>query len=227
MTFRLVLSFLAVTAAATGTFLFDGPTETESGWGTDEAVELKWDNGFRSYSLCWYEGLDNWLAVDFDTSEVSPTPYVHRVRIFTRDDWPNEGYDGFYVALYSWENEAPGEIIWPTDGAAYFFEPVGLPHGDVWVDVPVKWTAPNNRLVAAVNQYYDEPNCDPLALDTNPIPSGHSWMYYNAVWTPFDSTSLNIPNENLMIRLVVDESTSSPAANLKPESFGKIKSLYH
>jgi hypothetical protein len=217
--------FLLTTATTAGSpFLAEGPAETADNPSVYVSEELKWDNDRKSYSLCWYEGRNHWLAVDFDASEISAMPVITKIRFYTRDDWPNEGYDGFYVAIFSWVDEGPGTIIWPEDGDEYFFEPAGLPHGDVWADLQVNWMCPDYRFVVAVNQYYDEPDCDPLALDDNPKPSGHSWMYVNNAWSKFDPSSLNIDYANLKIRAVVQD--SGVEHSMTPASIGRIKTLY-
>jgi hypothetical protein len=203
----------------------EGPAEPDGGnppvYVTEE---LSWDTGKKSYSICWYESSNHWLAVDFDASEVSATPIITKVRFFTRDDWPNEGYDGFKVAIYSWSDDGPGSIIWPEIGEPQLFVPGGLPHGDVWADMQVNWVCSDYRFVVAVNQYYDEPDCDPLALDDNKQPSGHSWMYVTNEWGPYDPSSLNIDYANLMIRAVVQD--MGMEHTFAPVSFGHIKALY-
>ncbi len=220
--------FISVSVSPAPVFLADGPAEPGTDIPLYVAQELKWDNGIRGYSICWYDGRDNWLGVDFDASSVSATPKIIKIKVFTRDDWPNDRYDGFYVAIYSWVNDAPGSIIWPTDGSAEYFKPEGLPHGDVWAELTVGWVCSSPRFVVAVNQFYDEPNCDPLALDTYLTPSGHNWMCYKGTWSPFDPSSLNIDNENLMIRVVVDESGSAAGfdGSRTPASVGRIKALF-
>jgi hypothetical protein len=206
----------------------EGPAETDGGNAPVYVTEeLSWDSGQKSYSICWYESRNHWLAVDFDASEVSTTPIIAKARFFTRDDWPNEGYEGFEVAIFPWSDDKPGDIsdiIWPETGEPQLFVPGGLPHGDVWADMPVNWVCNDPRFVVAVNQYYDEPDCDPLALDDNETPTGHSWMYVTKEWEPFDPSSLNIDYENLMIRAVVQDMGMEHA--FTPVSFGLIKALY-
>jgi len=220
------LFFAAALSADVG-LRIDGPADPGDGnppvYVTEE---LSWDNGVKSHSICWYESSNRLLAVDFDASEVSAAPVITKARFFTRDDWPNEGYDGFEVAIYSWSNDddQPGSIIWPETGEAQLFVPGGLPHGDVWADMQINWTCPSHRFVIAVNQYYDEPDCDPLALDDNKIPSGHSWMFVNNKWDLFDPSSLNFDYANLMIRAFVQDMGTKQT--FTPASFGRIKVLY-
>jgi len=217
--------FLPAALSADIGLRIEGPAEPDDGnphvYVTEE---LSWDSGQKSYSICWYESSNRWLAVDFDASEISATPIITKVRFFTRDDWPNEGYDGFGVAIFSWFNDEPGDIIWPETGDAQDFVPGGLPHGDVWADMQVNWLCNNPRFVIAVNQYYDEPDCDPLALDDNETPTEHSWMYVTKKWEPFDPSSLNIDYANLMIRAVVQDMGTEHA--FATASFGQIKALY-
>lgn len=222
--------FLPPALSADIGLLIEGPAEPDGGnppvYVTEE---LSWDSGKKSYSICWYDYSNHWLAVDFDASEISATPLITKARFFTRDDWPNEGYDGFEVAILSWSDEhnepdSPESIIWPETGEAQMFVPGGLPHGDVWADIQVNWICPSYRFVVAVNQYYDEPDCDPLALDDNKQPSGHSWMYVTNEWGPYDPSSLNIDYANLMIRAVVQD--MGMEHTFAPASFGHIKALY-
>jgi hypothetical protein len=221
------LLFISASVPAGTVFLLDGPADSADQFPVFVTDELMWDSGRRSYSLCWYEGRDNWLAVDFDASEISTTPVITKIRVYTRDDWPNEGYDGFKVAIFPFEDDEPGPVespIWPENGEPHLFEPTGLPHGDVWADIQVGWTSPSYLFVVAINQYYDEPNCDPLALDDEVMPSEHNWMCINKSWEPFDPSSLNIEYENIMIRVEVQGSGTEHS--ITPASLGRIKTLY-
>ncbi|UCE27461.1 MAG: hypothetical protein JSW52_01535 [Candidatus Coatesbacteria bacterium] len=224
----IITAFLFFPAALSADFglRIDGPADTGGGNPPVYVTqELGWDSGIKSYSICWYDPTNRWLAVDFDASDVTTTPVITKARFFTRDDWPNEGYDGFKVAIYSWSNDEPGTIIWPEDDdEGQLFVPGGLPHGDVWADMQINWTYSDPRFVVAVNQYYDEPDCDPLALDDNDVPSEHSWMFVNNDWDLFDPSSLNIDYANLMIRAVVQDMGTEHT--FTPASFGQIKALY-
>lgn len=188
--------------------------------------ELRWDNGTRSYLVCWYTGRDSWAGNDFAARFDNDTKYVRivSVRVYTSNKWPNERWDGFRVAIYNFAGgpePQPAERLWPTSGSGYFFKPSGA-KGEYWVDVPVGWTTANISFVAAMEQVYDQPRCDPFAVDSNPTPLRHSWSYYGGLWKRLKTMS--DPYFNLMLRVVVEDGGSFPA--VAPTSFGRVKALY-
>jgi hypothetical protein len=186
----------------------------------DGTLELSWDNGTRRWSISWYSGAGAWVGNDFDISTISAYRAVAKMRFYTRDGWPNSQWDGFRVGFYSF-SAVPGSMLWPTGGGGYFFKPSGL-HGHVWVDINIGWTCPAMAFVAAVEQYYNYPNNDPYALDSNTVNMRHSWQYYGGTWSPL--TSGSIPDHhNLMLRVVVNNETLAVA----PASLGRVKALYH
>ncbi len=187
---------------------------------TDDPLELSWDNGTRRWSIAWYSGAGAWVGNDFNLSTISTYRAIEKVRFYSRSNWPNTGWDGFRVGIYNFSS-VPGSLLWPTAGGGYFFKPSGL-QGHIWVDIAIGWTCPSTAFVAAVEQYYNYPNCDPFALDSNPTFRGHSWQYYQGSWSPYSSTSV-APYRNVMIRAVVDNSTLGVA----PESLGRVKALYY
>jgi hypothetical protein len=112
--------------------------------------------------------------------------------------------------------------LWPTAGGGYFFKPSGL-EGHVWVEINVGWTCPATAFIAAQEQFYNWPNLDPWAVDSNPTFLRHSWQYYGGVWSPLSSANIEIaPYYNLMLRVVVDNETLTVA----PSSLGRVKALY-
>ena len=115
----------------------------------------------------------------------------------------------------------PGERLWPQTGTGYFFKPTG-PRGEYWVDIPITWTTSHLSFVAAVEQVYDQPRCDPFAVDSNPTFLRHSWSYYDASWQRLETIS--DPYFNMMLRVVVEDRGSFPA--VAPTSFGRVKALY-
>lgn len=187
---------------------------------TDDQLELSWDNGTRRWSLAWYTGADAWVGNDFNLSTISAYRAIEKVRYYTRDDWPNTQWDGFRVAIYNF-SAVPGSRLWPTSGSGYFFKPSGL-HGHIWVDVAIGWTCPSAAFFAAVEQFYNYPGCDPMAIDANPTFRGHSWQYYQGQWGPFEQFNI-APYRNIMVRVVVDNTT----LHLTATSMGRVKALYY
>jgi len=193
----------------------------------DGPRELGWDNGTREYLVCWYTGSNTWAGNDFAPRFDNDTKYVRivSVRVYTSNRWPNERWDGFRVAIYDFAGDPeplPGERLWPKSGAGYFFKPEG-PKGEYWVEVPVDWTTTANvSFVAAMEQVYDQPRCDPFAVDSNRTFLRHSWSYYAGLWQRLETMS--DPYFNLMLRVVVEDGGSFPA--VAPTSFGRVKALY-
>ncbi len=188
---------------------------------TDDQLELKWDNGTRRWSIAWYMGRDAWVGNDFNLSTISTYRAIAKVRFYSRSNWPNTRWDGFRVGIYNFSG-VPGSLLWPTAGGGYFFKPSGL-QGHIWVDIAIGWTCPSTAFVVAVEQYYNWPNCDPFALDTNPTFMGHSWQYYQGQWSPYEGSSSTAPYRNIMLRAVVNNST----LGVTPESLGRVKALYY
>lgn len=184
----------------------------------DAQVELSWDNGTLSYSIAWYTGAGSWVGNDFNISTISTYRAVEKIRFYTRDNWPNSQWDGFRVAFYNF-SAVPGSMLWPTGGGGYFFKPSGL-NGHIWVDIKIGWTCPATAFVAAVEQFYNYPNMDPFALDTNLTFLQHTWQYYGGSWSPLNVGT--IPYRNLMLRVVVDNETLA----VGPASLGRVKALY-
>jgi hypothetical protein len=194
--------------------------------GPSGTLELGWDNGTRSYLVCWYTGRDSWAGNDFAARFGRDTTYVRivSVRVYTSNRWPNERWDGFRIAIYDFEGDPerlPGDRLWPESGPGYFFMPQG-PRGEYWVEVPVGWTTAHVDFVAAMEQVYDQPRCDPFAVDSNRRFLRHSWSYYIGLWQRLETTS--DPYFNLMLRVVVEDGGSFPA--VAPTSFGRVKALY-
>ncbi|UCH78728.1 MAG: hypothetical protein JSU81_01900 [Candidatus Coatesbacteria bacterium] len=186
-------------------------------------LELSWDNGTRKYFFAW----DNPRAYewrggnDFDTSTLKTSHVkILKLKTLTSNVWPNEEWDGFRIFIFDFRRGMPGERLWPMWEAGYFFKPSGL-SGHVWVECPVNWTCPTLSFVAARDQGYNYPNCDPLSVDSNPTYRVHSWMYVYGNWSGFSETSY----KNLMIRVWVETGYSFPG--VAPTSLGRVKALYY
>jgi hypothetical protein len=185
--------------------------------GADDQLELGWDNGTGRWSIVWYTGKSTWVGNQFDLSTLSCYRVVDKVKFYTRDDWPNDVWDGFRVAIYDFST-LPGAVLWPASGGGYFFKPSGV-HGHLWVEIPIRWTSPSKKFLAAVNQCYNDPDCDPFEVDNNRVFRKHSWQYDCWQWDPLVGFQ---DYRNLMLRVVV-ESTFG----VTPTSVGRVKALYY
>jgi hypothetical protein len=183
---------------------------------TDAGLELKYDTGTRSYLNVSFYGEDHWYGCDFDISQFSEYRGVTRIRVFSDPGWPQPGWDGFNVAIFEFVGTVPGSVLWGPK----FIKPRRTTPG--WVRCKVNWTLPagNDRFVAAMEQYYDYPECDCFATDDNLTASGHSWQYVEDSWAYFGG---NYGYKNIMLRVVVDNVT----VRMTPTSLGRIKGLYY
>jgi hypothetical protein len=226
LTLVLAIAGAAATPAAdTAAFGRAYPGYAAAAPSADGTRELKWDNGNWKYLVYWYTGGGSWVGNDF--AEGSPADSHGRcitsLRIFSSDLIPNEGWDGFRVAIYEFRgmpNGIPGEIIWPTSGNGRFFLPSGRT-GPGWVAVPVNWVV-TTSFVAAMEQVYNAPDCDPFAVDSNPTALEHSWSLYGGSWRRFESTA--DPYRNVMLRVVIEDLPYRPA--VAPASFGRVRAIY-
>jgi hypothetical protein len=188
--------------------------------GYDSTVELKWDIGIGNWWLVWITASGIYVGVDFDISTIKTYSGVKTFRIALRNDWPNQGWDGGRIALFSAQGGVPGSIIWPTSGTPKYVLPTGA---SGWQEFDVSWVLPGaKRFLAAWEQFYNYPNCDPFNLDNNTTFTGHSWRYVGGAWEPM--TSSIDPYRNITIRVVVDNE-QNPA--VMPASVGRVKALYY
>jgi hypothetical protein len=190
-------------------------------------MELKWDNGMRRWSVVWLEGYQNrWVAVDFDASTLKTTyAKILKYKYYTRGAWPNEGWEGMRFAFYGFRGGVPGSMLWPTSGSPYFFKPSAGIEAHIWVEFDVNWTCPSVKFVAAQEQFYTYPYCDPFSLDNNTSFTGHSWMYSEGSWSPFPEESNLAPYRNVMVRVWVEPGQEFPGVT--PSSIGRVKALYY
>jgi hypothetical protein len=221
-----VLWLAAVAAAAAGAWAADTAVEGGNyaaaaviGARTDDTLELSWDNGTRQWNIAWYTGAGAWVGNDFNLATISAYRNLSKIKFYTRSNWPNAQWDGFRVGVFNFSGSVPGSLMWPA-GGGYFFKPSGL-SGHVWVEINVGWTCPVTAFVAAQEQFYNWPNCDPWAVDSNPTFRRHSWQYYGGSWSTISSPNI-APYFNLMLRVVVDNEASA----VKPASIGRVKALY-
>jgi hypothetical protein len=113
-------------------------------------------------------------------------------------------------------------MLWPTSGSGFFFTPTGA-KGHVWIDIPVAWATTETDLVAAMEQVYNPPDCDPFAVDSNLEDQERSWSWYAGEWKRLHTKA--DPYCNLMLRMCVAGFAEYPA--VAPTSFGRVKALYH
>jgi len=204
----LVLSAVSVKGADVRGRVTSPPGE---GFPFAPAVELRWDNGTLATAHLWAEpGM--WVGNDFDVSTVCAR-HIQNIRVFSTGAWPNNRWDGFRVAVFAFANGIPGSMLWPPNGG-YYYRPSGV--GWTWCDVPVGYTLPASwsAFVAAMDQYYPYPTCDPYAVDGDPV-RGHSWQFGAGHWT-----RLGVDG-NLMVRAVVQGEI-----DVSPVTLGRVKALY-
>jgi hypothetical protein len=192
-----------------------------AGFGLAGELELRWDNGASSYAVnAPGIGADR-FGNDFDVVSTLKTDHfsLRRFRIYTTDDWPNNGWEGFFLSLYDFRG-VPGVQIWPTAGGGVFFKPEGT--GWSWYDYSLDFPLERGAFLGAAEAVYNWPNCDPLMVDTNATPRGHSWAYYQGAWASLEGP---YGYSNLMLRVVVETEATYPA--VAPSSWGRIKGLYY
>ncbi|MGD8718620.1 MAG: hypothetical protein PVH29_07335 [Candidatus Zixiibacteriota bacterium] len=182
----------------------------------DASIELKWDNGSSSYNIAWYTGSGTWIGNAFDISTLSSYRGLTTMRVHTGPAWPNGSWDGFRIGVFNFAGGVPGSLIW---GPRFV---TGSTTNYGWNDFSVGWTVPvsDDNFVAAVEQYYNYPNCDAHGVDNNSTPVAPSWMYYSGTWSPYTNST---GYYNLMIRVILDTET----LNVEPLSFGRAKAIYY
>ncbi|HUU57205.1 MAG TPA: hypothetical protein VMW93_07675 [bacterium] len=184
----------------------------------DSSIVLSWDNSSSSWLLAWTLGADAWVGNDFDVSTLKTFSRIREMRISCYYMWPNRVWDGFRVGVFAFEGNVPGSLMWPTSGGGQFFLPLST---QSWQTISMYWVLPGGRrsFVAAMEQCYNFPNCDPYVVDNNPTFRGHSWQHYGGRWQPLEGT---YGYRNLMLRVVVEN-----MVGLLPSSIGRVKALYH
>lgn len=207
---------VAVDRAHAGSSVAEAP-------GYDNTNELKWDNGFTYWWLAWYTGADMWVGNDFDVSTIKTYGGLKTMRVKLRSDWPNVGWDGGRIAVYSFAGGVPGSIMWPTSGNPQFVIPTGA--SAAWQDFDVSWVLPGvKKFLPAWEQFYNNPACDPFAPDTNVTFLEHSWLFSQGTWKPYAVTGPSEPYRNISLRMIVDNEQNRAVS---PSSIGRVKALYY
>jgi hypothetical protein len=186
-----------------------------------QLYELKYDTGWPALQLAWYIGAGRWVGNDFDVSTLKTKHNVVReIKFYTSPYWPNNKFDGFRLAVFDFSSGKPGAKLWPeTEGR---FVKADGPEGfkTFWVNYYI----PQSRFVAAVEQFYDYPACDPYFLDTNPTFLSRSWQKDGVEnWKRLVGHS-SYPYRNLMLRVIFRVGYAE--ADVAPTSLGRVKALY-
>lgn len=179
--------------------------------------ELKWDTGSARASVVCVNVGDFWWGNDFDVSTLNAR-YVDRIKITSSPQLQNGQWDGFRIAI--WDIRAvPAEIIWPESGVPKFVK--GSGRGlVVWCEFDVGWTLPPglNTFIAAQEQFFLPPNCDPFIFDDAVKVKTHTWfrslpqyIWENRSWE----------GHTLMLRVIMQGEVS-----VTPTSVGRVKALY-
>ena len=185
--------------------------------------ELGYDNGSKALQLAWYTGAGFWVGNDFDISTLKTKHNVVReMKYFTSPHWPNNRYDGFRIALFGLAGGVPGARLWPAGAEGRFVKPGG---GEGFKTFWVNYYLETTRFVAAVEQFYDYPNCDPYFCDTNPTFLARSWQKEpEKRWVPLAGKN-PYPYRNLMLRVIVRIGYAE--FGVTPTSLGRVKALYY
>ena len=188
-----------------------------------DLYELGYDNGAPALYLAWYTGAGFWVGNDFDVSTLKTTHNVVReMKYFTSPHWPNDVYDGFRLAVFDFSTGLPGARLWPEGSEGRYVKPSG---GEGFKTFWVNYYVNTKKFVAAVEQYYNYPNCDPYYCDSNPTFQAHSWQKYPAKpWEPLVGKN-PYPYRNLMLRVIFRVGYSE--IGVTPASLGRVKALYY
>ncbi len=222
----IIALLIALPAAALNAGIFALPDDNGYGYprtnGANQNTDiLKWDSGVLGYSICWFKGSDHWVGNDFDVSIYSD---VNSMIIRTRDDWPNDEFDGFYIKILDDNNGVPGDKIWPIDEDKRYVDKneIQANYDEGWVEIDVGYSIAVDTIYACMEQHHSYPDADPFCVDNNPVDQGHSWENNRSEWRPLDTGDLgDITNNNLMLRI-----RATLSKGVRVTSLGGIKALY-
>lgn len=179
--------------------------------------EFARDNGhFWGWWISVNMGPGWWRGNDVDVSSAGTPLVVRRLRFYSSPEYPNHRWDGMRFALFSFSS-APGSMIWPPSGIPKWG--IGSGENAGWFDVSVGWQLPagTTKFVAALDQYYNNPDFDPAAGDIGPN-TNHTWVYQENAWNLSNGSNRDF---NLMLRVVVEKNTA-----VQPASLGRVKAVY-
>jgi hypothetical protein len=196
---------------------------TTAAAGDGGLYELGYDTCSRALQLAWYTGAGSWVGNDFDISTLKTKHNIVReMKYFTSPTWPNNRYDGFRLALFDFSSGLPGAKLWPEGAEGRFVKPNGT---EGFKTFRVNYYLGTMKFVAAVEQYYDYPNCDPYFCDGNPTFLARSWQKEaETPWVPLVGKN-PYPYRNLMLRVIVRIGYSE--IGVAPTSLGRVKALYY
>lgn len=189
------------------------PVEREDSPATQE---LFWDNGQRRAYIAFTTGAGTWFGNDFDISTFSEYRTIRSISVYSNPLWPNRKWDGFRLGIYDFTGGKPGWLFW----GPRFALPTRRDEG--WCNFSVDWVLPPpySKFIAALEQFYGLPDCDPHVVDGNLTFLEHSWQYYQGRWTPLAG---GLGYRNLMLRVVV----AKESVTVSPTSIGRVKALYY
>jgi len=176
--------------------------------------ELKYDWGTTNAGFGGPH--DIYYGHDFDLTNYNPR-FVKNIRVYSSGLVFNKQWDGFNIALFDFSNGYPGEMLWGPK----FVVGSGMegPYGQHWCDFTVAYTLPTGKtkIIAAVQQYWNGENFDPLYIDNGPY-LGHQWWRTSPTqWSEYYNDG-----HNLLIRIVV-----STNVGVAPASLGRVKAVFN
>jgi len=187
-----------------------------------ELYELKYDTGSPAVQFAWYTGAGRWVGNEFDVSTLKTRHNIIReIKFYTSPYWPNNKYDGFRLAIFDFSAGKPGAKLWP-EAEGRFVKATGTEgFKTFWVNYYITRT----KFVAAVEQFYDYPECDPYFCDTNPTYLKYAWQKDGAASWEYLAGHSAYPYRNLILRVIFR--TGYSEINVAPTSLGRVKALYY
>ena len=153
--------------------------------------ELIYDDGSAEKAYAWYQGCNKFAVrftppsypVDLDTARVCLWP-----------EWPDGNHEQFAIEVY--DDDGPGGAPGTRLGGPVYYTATDWGWNDIDIS-GLSITINSGDFYIAYHQLTDSPDCEGLCTDTDAPIYGRSWAYFAGEWTPW-------PDENYMIRCVVD-----------------------
>ena len=172
---------------------------------------LHYDDGI-AYRPVYRENANDGWAVKF---EPKAPGYIQRVKIYVGNPRGHQGWDGFNLEVWNWDEgaspESPGKRVWGPKAFTY-------DHGG-WVsykDIDYQWKS-TKPFVVLVKQREAYPNCDTIYCDPKRTEPNPNWSYFNFKWYSFE-----IVNGDFLMRVYYGE--SFPGVGVT--SLGRVKALF-